>query len=390
MSPTEVADGRVMRLTDQQRVAWLRLIRSENIGPATFRDLLDHFGSAARAIEAVPELARRGGRRIRICPAEDAEREIAALDSLGARLVAIAEPEYPLSLRHIDGAPPLIAVRGEAAILSRPIVAIVGSRNASLAGVKFAKQIARKLGGHGYAIASGLARGIDAAAHEASLASGTIAVFAGGLDRLYPPENIELAERILAQGGAQLSEMPLGWQARARDFPRRNRIVSGLALGVVIVEAATRSGSLITARLAGEQGRIVFAVPGSPLDPRAAGANRLIRDGAQIVTGVDDILSELNPMLGREIAQARHIEESGRDEGLHPFEAGDADRQHLVEALGTAPVELDEIIRFTGLTPAVVHHLLLELDLAGRVTRHTGGRVSLAVSPDRDLFGPET
>lgn len=194
---------------------------------------------------------------------------------------------------------------------------------------------------------------------------------------------------ILAQGGAQLSEMPLGWQARARDFPRRNRIVSGLALGVVVIEAATRSGSLITARLAGEQGRIVFAVPGSPLDPRAAGTNRLIRDGAQIVTTVDDILSKLNPMLGREVAPATHIEASGRDEGPDPFEAGDTERQRLVEALGTAPVEMDEIIRFTGLKPAIVHHLLLELDLAGRISRHPGGRVSLVVSPERDFFAPD-
>ncbi|MCR4283560.1 MAG: DNA-protecting protein DprA, partial [Bauldia sp.] len=234
-------------LTDEQRVAWLRLIRSDNIGPATFRDLLNHFGSAAAALDAVPELAQRGGRRIRICSAGDAERELAAAEKLGARIVAIGEPAYPLWLRAVDGAPPLVTVRGEAACLTRPIVAVVGSRNASIAGRKFAMQIAAGLGEVGLVIASGLARGIDAAAHEAALATGTIAVFAGGLDQPYPPENVDLAERILERGGAHLSEMPMGHVPRGKDFPRRNRIISGLSLAVVVAEAALRSGSLITA-----------------------------------------------------------------------------------------------------------------------------------------------
>ncbi|MBN9011247.1 MAG: DNA-protecting protein DprA, partial [Rhizobiales bacterium] len=219
-----------VRLSDGQRLAWLRLIRSENVGPATFRELINHFGSASAALEAVPELAKRGGRRIRIAPAADAERELRAATAMGASLVALGEPDYPPWLRHIDGAPPLIAVRGDPAILIRPMVGIVGSRNASVAGRKYAMQLAASLGGHGYAIASGLARGIDAAAHEAALASGTVAVFAGGLDRLYPPENESLAARILEAGGTHVSEMPFGWEPRARDFPRRNRIVSGLSL----------------------------------------------------------------------------------------------------------------------------------------------------------------
>jgi DNA processing protein len=371
-----------LRLSDEQRLAWLRLIRSETIGPITFRELLNHFGSAAMAIEAAPELAARGGRAIRICPREDAEREIVALRGLGGRLVAMGEPAYPPWLRHIDSAPPLLAIRGGDDILSRPVIAIVGSRNASLPGVKFARKLAGELGERGYAIASGLARGIDAAAHQASLRTGTIAVLAGGLDRIYPANNLELAEAILAQGGAHITEMPMGWEPRARDFPRRNRIVSGLSVGVIVVEAATRSGSLITARFAAEQGRLVFAVPGSPLDPRAEGTNRLIRDGARIVTSAEDIVAEIEPMLGgedrsppmriEEIAAPATSEETAADE-----------RASIESALGSAPVEVDELIRFTGLSAATVHLVLLELDLSGRIARHPGGRVSLAVQADR-------
>lgn len=369
----------VRQLSDEQRLAWLRLIRSDKIGPATFRDLVRHFGSAADAIAAAPDLAARGGRKLRVCPPEDAEREIAALEQLGARLIALGEAAYPAWLAHIDGAPPLVAIRGDTAIVSRPIVSIVGSRNASISGVKFAKQIARDLGERGFVIASGLARGIDTAAHQASLENGTIAVLAGGFDRIYPPENIPLAEKIIEHDGAWISEMPLGWEPRARDFPRRNRIVSGLAVGVVVVEAAVRSGSLITARLAGEQGRLVFAVPGSPLDPRSIGANRLIRDGARIVTDVEDIVSEIDPMLGRKVETVTMIEETAPSEEPRPVETADAERRRIVEALGPAPVELDEIVRFTGLSPSTVHYVLLELDLAGRIARHPGGRVSMVV-----------
>jgi DNA processing protein len=362
------------RLDHRERIARLRLTRSDGVGPVTFRELLDHFGSAEAALAAVPELAARGGRRLRICAPELAEQEIDALDSIGAKLIALGEADYPSWLAHIDSAPPLIALRGDAAVLQRPAVAIVGSRNASVGGVKFAKQLARDLGARGYVVASGLARGIDAAAHEASTATGTIAVLAGGLDRIYPPENTALADRIIAEGGVHLTEMPLGWEPRARDFPRRNRLVSGLSLGVVVIEAADRSGSLITARLAGEQGRIVFAVPGSPLDPRAAGTNRLLRDGARIVTGVDDIIGEIEPMIAREPARDMP---SAPDGAAPPADAGDADREKILDALGSAPVEVDEIVRFTGLKPALVHLVLLELDLAGRIGRHPGGRVSL-------------
>ncbi len=371
------------QLTDDQRLDWLRLIRSDRIGPATFSALLGHFGSAAAAIEAAPELAKRGGRAIRICPVDAAQREMDELDRLGARLIAISENDYPPLLVHIDGPPPLIAVRGNAAIFSRPTIAIVGSRNASITGVKIAKSLARDLGGQGYAIASGLARGIDAAAHEASLEGGTIAVLAGGLNRIYPPGNVRLAQAIVDNGGAHLSEMPIGWEPRARDFPRRNRLVSGLSLAAVIVEAAARSGSLITARLAGEQGRLVFAVPGSPLDPRSVGANRLIRDGAHIVTDVNDIITEIAPMLGQPAVQISPIEETPSAKGPSAPEPADSDRERVVAALGPTPVDLDDIVRFTELPPATIHYLLLELDLAGRIARHAGGRVSLVMHQSR-------
>jgi DNA processing protein len=369
-----MSTARGVRLSDDQRLAWLRLIRSENIGPATFRELINRFGSASAALEAVPALAERGGRRIRITPLADAERELRAAHAIGASFVALGEPDYPPWLRHIDGAPPLLAVRGDPAVLTRPTVGIVGSRNASIAGRKYAMQLAAGLGEHGYVIASGLARGIDAAAHEAALAAGTIAVFAGGLDRLYPPENETLAGRILDSGGAHVSEMPLGLVPTAREFPRRNRIVSGLSLGVVIVEAATRSGSLITARLAAEQGRLVFAVPGHPLDPRASGTNRLIRDGAHIVTGPEDILDQISPMRDR---TPEGVDEPAPPDEPLPDHTDDSDRARIVAALGPTPVTVDEIIRFTGLRPAVVHLVLLELTLAGRIERHPGQRVSL-------------
>ncbi len=238
-------------------------------------------------------------------------------------------------------------------------------------------QVAGGLGPSGLAVDSGLARGIDAAAHEAALDGGTVAVFAGGLDRPYPPENAQLAERILAAGGAHLSEMPFGWEPRARDFPRRNRIVSGLALGVVVVEAADRSGSLITARLAAEQGRLVFAVPGSPLDPRAAGTNRLIRQGAQLITGPEDVIESVQPLAGTVPPPISIVAEGGPAADPLPDEADQSDRRIVLEALSPTPTEVDEIIRFTGLSAATVLLVLLELDLAGRLERHPGQRVSL-------------
>ena len=360
-------------LTDAQRIDWLRLIRSDNVGPRTFRSLVNHFGSARTALERLPELARRGGatRTARICSEEDARAELAASQRLGVSLIAPGEDGYPPRLSELDDAPPLLGVRGLRDALMRPIIAIVGSRNASGAGLKFAGHLARDLGDAGFVIASGLARGIDQAAHRASVASGTIAVLAGGHDRVYPPEHEDLLAEIIDRGGAAISEMPPGHSPRARDFPRRNRLISGVALGVIVVEAAHRSGSLITARIAAEQGREVFAVPGSPLDPRAAGTNDLIKQGATLTTEASDVINAVEPILGRPIALRE-----GDDEPL-AAEPDAGDRARIIALLGPTPILLDDLIRMSGTTPAIVRTVLLELELAGRLERHGGGMVSL-------------
>ena len=364
------------RLTDRQRLDWLRLIRSENIGPRTFKNLLEHFGDAGDALAALPDLARRGGagRPGRICAVEDAEREIAAGRRLGIALIASCEPDYPQRLSVIDDAPPLIGVRGQVSMLAAPMVAIVGSRNASAAGAKFAAQMARQLGEAGFVIVSGLARGIDAAAHRATIATGTVAVLAGGPDNLYPPEHDELLAAI-AERGAVVSEMPIGWEPRAHDFPRRNRLISGLSLGVVIVEAARRSGSLITARMALEQGREVFAVPGSPLDPRAEGTNSLLKQGAALVTEAEDVISVVQPILGRPLdLSAREPDAAGPSPKADP---GDDQRARILGLLGPTPVEIDDLVRLSGASPAMVRMVLLELEIAGRLERQPGGRIAL-------------
>jgi DNA processing protein len=373
MSGLDRTEG--IRLTDEQRLDWLRLIRSENVGPRTFRSLLQHSGSARAALAALPDLARRGGagKTARICSREDAEREMEAARDLGVRFVASGEPEYPVRLQSIDDAPPILAVRGNNAVLASPMVAIVGARNASAVGVKFAERLARELGEAGFVISSGLARGIDAAAHRASLATGTVAALAGGQDKIYPPEHAGLLESILADGAA-ISEMPLGWEPRARDFPRRNRLISGLALGVVIVEAAKRSGSLITARMALEQGREVFAVPGSPLDPRSEGTNGLLKQGATLVTEAADIIPVLQPIMGRP-ADLSLREPEASPPG--PDEPESGDRARIVSLLGPTPVAIDDLIRLSGCSPAAVRIVLLELELAGRLARHGGAMVSL-------------
>jgi DNA processing protein len=368
-------DRKAFALTDEQRIDWLRLIRSENVGPRTFRTLLNHCGGARAALDRLPELARRGGASgaPRICKREGAEREIKAAAAIGVSLVALGEPDYPLRLQMIDDAPPLIAVRGQSSALALSLVAIVGARNASAAGVKFAERIARELGEAGFGIASGLARGIDAGAHRASLTTGTIAVLAGGHDRIYPPEHAGLVESILA-AGALISEMPLGWEPRARDFPRRNRLISGLSLGVVVIEAARRSGSLITARMALEQGREVFAVPGSPLDPRCEGSNGLLKQGATLVTEAADITAVLEPILGRPIELSVEEPEAPSP---HRTDPAAEERKRIVSLLGPTPVGLDDLVRLSGSSPAAVRTVLLELELAGRLERHGGGLVSL-------------
>ncbi len=351
-----------VRLTDEQRLDWLRLIRSEGVP-----------GSRARGARGV---ARSGASWRRcsapaICPPPDAEREFEAARLLGVSLVSLNEAAYPPRLRMIDDAPPLLAVRGNLDVLARPMVAIVGSRNASAAGTRFAERLARDLGAAGFAVVSGLAR-VSTAPPIAVACYRNGRVLAGGHEHVYPPEHVDLARAITADG-ALVSEMPIWWEPRARDFPRRNRLISGLAAGVVIVEAAKRSGSRITARCALEQGREVFAVPGSPLDPRAEGSNELLKEGATPVTGAADVVTVLRPILGQPI---------GEPEESEPLpspaeEIGDDQRSRIIGLLGPTPVLVDDVVRLAGSPPAIVRAVLLELELAGRVERHGGGLVSL-------------
>jgi DNA processing protein len=358
-------------LSDRERLDWLRLIRSDNVGPVTFGQLLHRFGSAAEALAALPDLARRGGRKsLRVSTQETAEAELEKLQAVDARLIARCEPGYPPALAALDDAPPLLAVRGRIEILTRRTVGIVGARNASANGIRLARQLAGELGGAGLGVVSGLARGIDAAAHRGSLATGTVAVLAGGVDIVYPVENQGLYEEIVAQG-AVISEMPPGLQPQARHFPQRNRIVAGMALGVVVVEAALKSGSLITARLAGEYGRDVFAVPGSPLDPRAKGSNDLLRQGAILTESADDVVQALGVPAGMAAMPAPEPAPQPTDLDIESALA------KVLEKLGPAPTPVDEIIRQCHVPASVVHMALLELELAGRLTRYPGNLVSI-------------
>ncbi len=364
-------------LRAEEKRAWLRLARTETIGPSTFAALIARFPDAREALDAAPRLARRGGRdSLRIPSDDEANAEMEALSRAGGVLVASVEPDFPTGLRALDPPPPLIAVLGQLPLLKRDMVAVVGARNASALGIKFATRLAADLGAAGLAVVSGLARGIDHAAHRGALATGTVAVVAGGVDVVYPPEHQMLYDE-MKDRGALVSEMPLGMAPLSRHFPRRNRLISGMARGVVVIEAAERSGSLITANYALEQGREVFAVPGSPLDPRAKGGNRLIRDGAMLTESADDVLAALRPILGRAF----------QEPGAHrptqlPFDFDAADREAdrvralVEEKLGAEPVEADELIRQCAATPAAVLTVLLELELAGRVQRHPGNRVS--------------
>ncbi len=364
-------------LNDTQRLAWLRLIRTPNVGPASFRDLINRFGSAQAALDMLPELMQSAGSRriVRIPDESEILREMDHAARFGARFVCIGDADYPPLLKRADHPPPILAVTGNGEVLDRPAISVVGARNASVAGTRLAAALSAKIGQAGYAIVSGLARGIDTAAHQGSIDTGTIGVLAGGLDMPYPPENAGLCREIVERGGAIVSEMPFGWQPRAQDFPRRNRIVAGMGMGLLVVEAAKRSGSLITARLAGEMGRLVFAVPGSPLDPRAGGTNGLLKDGAILTTGPDDVLEAVAPLYGTpKITQLPLEEASDLSDAALPQED---ERRLVIDALGPAPVEVDDVIRHTSLKPAQVQMVLLELDLIGRIERHAGGRVSL-------------
>ncbi len=362
-------------LSHEQRRDWLRLGKCENVGPATFRQLIARYSSAEAAIAALPELSRKGGlsRSLRVYGRDEAEADIERAGHYGARFVVPGEEGYPPLLRHIDGAPPFLCVKGDAALAGKPAVAIVGARNASALGRKFARQLAAEISAAGFVIVSGMARGIDTAAHEAALATGTAAVLAGGIDVVYPPENEALHDEI-GRTGLLATEMTPGTVPRAELFPRRNRIISGMVRAVIVVEAALRSGSLITARLAGEQGREVFAVPGSPLDPRAEGCNKLIRDGASLLTRAADVLDALSGSFSPSRTMFLEPEPQELDDAA---DAGSDARRRLLSLLSPAPVAIDDLIRESALSPAAVTGLLLELELAVRISRHPRGLISI-------------
>ncbi|HIJ37560.1 MAG TPA: DNA-protecting protein DprA [Rhodospirillaceae bacterium] len=358
-------------LTDQERLSWLRLYRTETIGNATFFRLIERFGSAERAIEALPDLARRA---IAIPAANKVQQEIENLSRLGGRLITAADPDFPPALS-ASGTTPLIMTLGQSYFLGQDAVAVVGARSASLAGRRLAESLSRDLSSAGIVVVSGMARGIDRAAHEGALPGPTIAVLAGGVDNIYPPEHRELYRRICAEG-CIISEIAPGTQPTASHFPRRNRLISGLSLGVVVVEATQRSGSLITARIALEQGRELFAVPGSPLDPRCRGPNGLIKNGATLVENANDILGALANM--RQTPQPTGSKALNlflnRDERVVD---GDQAHQTVMESLSASPVTVDEIVRQCQLSPAAVSMVLLDLELAGKLERHPGNSVSL-------------
>ncbi len=365
-------------ISSSETVARLRLSRSENVGPITYRQLMARFGSGEEALAALPDLAARGGKRqIEVYPAGKAQDELRAIDRAGAALLILDVAPYPSLLARIEDAPPVLITKGHATLFDKCAVAMVGARNASAAGIRFARELAIGLSNSGLCVVSGLARGIDAASHEGALASpsgGTIACVAGGIDVQYPPENAGLYDRIAVEG-LLLSEQPLGTVPQGRHFPRRNRLISGLSVGTVVIEAALKSGSLITARVAAEQGREVMAVPGSPADPRAQGCNQLIREGATLVQSVNDILEVLSPLSG--------FGSSDPNQGYLPFPPSKSDpsqteRQSILDLLGTTPVPVDELVRLSALAPGIVQLIVLEMELAGQVARHAGGRVALA------------
>lgn len=368
-------------LPQAERIARLQLARTDGIGPVTFRRLLDRFGTALRAIECLPEMSKRGGRAkpLQAASKSTTEGEIEKLDMLGGSFIVQGDDDYPEYLAQIDDAPMALSARGDVKLLQKAGIGIVGSRNASLQGRRFAETIAADLGRAGLPVTSGLARGIDTAAHAASLATGTIAVVAGGVDVIYPQENKALYESI-CEKGCVVAENPFGMQPLAQHFPRRNRIISGLSQGVVIVEATLKSGSLITATVAADQGREVFAVPGHPFDPRASGPNSLIRDGATLISGAGDILDALTRRKSQRI-----VRETANTQTSFNLPEPDENvlanaRDAITALLGSVPVSVDELIRETGIPASLINIALLELELGGRVTRHPQNRVSMTFS----------
>ncbi|MGH1397953.1 MAG: DNA-processing protein DprA [Alphaproteobacteria bacterium] len=365
-------------LPDTEKLNWLRLFRTEGIGPITFYKLIDRFGSAGAALDALPEMAARGGRKkpLRAPAPSVIEREYEGLAALGGDILTAACEYYPDHLRACEDAPPVLSYMGNPALLSRSCIAMVGARNASINGRKLAEKLAYDLGARGQAVASGLARGIDTAAHKGAIGSGTIAVVAGGIDDIYPPENAGLYEEIKARG-LILAESPLGQKPFAQSFPKRNRIVSGISRATIVVEATQRSGSLITARLAGEQGREVMAVPGSPLDPRASGPNHLIREGANLVRHADDVLEILMSFEGSGFREPPPAPANFEMPVAGDDELPENGHEIILDQLSFTPVSVDELIRACHMSIPVLQTLLLELEIAGRVKRLAGNRISL-------------
>lgn len=367
-------------LSPDEAMARLRLLRSPNVGPVSYYQLLGRFGTAGAAIEALPGLAARGGAPYRPVDAARITAEAARVRALGGRYLFHDSPHYPALLGQTDTPPPILTMLGDAALLARPAVALVGARNASAGAMRLAREFGAALAAAGFAVVSGLARGVDAAAHRGALLTGmaaggggTIGVIAGGLDSVYPPENADLQAQIVAQG-VLLAEMPPGTEPQARHFPRRNRIIAGLCAGTVVVEAAPKSGSLITARLAAEAGREIMAIPGSPLDTRSQGCNQLIREGAILVQQPADVIELVESFTGTPRSTFHE------PPALPAFADGPAndDPADIVGLLGTAPVPVDELVRLSGAPAGSVQLALIELELAGRLVRHAGGRVSLA------------
>jgi DNA processing protein len=350
----------------------LRLIRSPNIGPVSYRQLIARFGSAKAALEALPDLVLRGGgKRAEIASAASVEQEMGSVAACGAGYIFLDDPQYPELLGHIDNAPPVLTFKGNLELFRPPSVAMVGARNASAGACRFARQLAYELGSNGFTVISGLARGIDTAAHVGSIDSGTVAIIAGGIDVVYPPENRELQDAI-AERGLLIAEQPPGTEPRARHFPYRNRIIAGLAMGTVVVEAAPKSGSLITARLAAEAGREVMAVPGSPLDPRSRGCNQLIREGATLVQNAAEIAELIRPLDDRIVRRSVIPAAPALDDG------GETDRRAVIDLMGMTYVSVDELVRQSGSSQSVVQMVLLEIELAGKLERGAGGKVRLA------------
>lgn len=363
-------------LSQAEAFARIRLLRSPNIGPVSYRQLLARFGSATAAIEALPDLGSRGRGAYRPAPAEAIEREIAAVRKAGARYLFHDQPDYPALLAELESAPPILTCRGHLPLASAPCVAVVGARNASAAAVKLARDFAAGLAEAGFAVVSGLARGIDGAAHEGALPR-TIGVIASGIDIAYPPQHADLQERIASEG-LLIAEQPPATEPRGRHFPSRNRIIAGLASGTLVVEAAPQSGSLITARLAGEAGREVMAIPGSPLDSRSLGCNQLIRDGAVLVQSPQDVIEVLQSFTGAPRSRFSVAEDAQTFDYAELAEADTGDgADAIIGLLSVAPVSIDELIQQSGASAAAVHLALLELELAGGLTRHSGGKVSL-------------